>query len=81
MSEWQQQLCSKYNVWHNFQDKKYFKKKLELVVIVALAQLKYSCNHHWTVYKKHALWLFMDEIEYTSWINSCTYDLQHIALL
>ena len=23
----QQQLCGKHDVWHNFQDKKYFKKK------------------------------------------------------
>ena len=24
----QQQLCGKHDVWHNFQDEKYFKKKL-----------------------------------------------------
>ena len=23
----QQQLCGKHDIWHNFQDKKYFKKK------------------------------------------------------
>ena len=23
----QQQLCGKHDVWHNFQDEKYFKKK------------------------------------------------------
>ena len=34
----QQQLCGKHDIWHNFQDKKYFKKK-------KLVQLtKYSRN-------------------------------------
>ena len=35
-----QQLCGKHDIWHNFQDEKYFKKKNWNVV--ALAQLKYS---------------------------------------
>ena len=39
----QQQLCGKDDVWHNFQDEKYFKKKN--CNFVALAQLtKYSRN-------------------------------------
>ena len=40
----QQQLCGKHDVWHNFQDEKYFKKEKNLN-FVTLAQLtKYSCN-------------------------------------
>ena len=33
----QQQLCSKPNVWHNFQDEKYFKKEKKL-------ELRHSCS-------------------------------------
>ena len=39
----QQQLCGKHDVWHNFQDKNYFKKKTWN--FVTLTQLtKYSRN-------------------------------------
>ena len=39
----QQQLCGKHDVWHNFQDEKYFKKKK--LDFITLAQLtKYSRN-------------------------------------
>ena len=39
----QQQLCGKHDVWHNFQDEKYFQKKI--YNFVTLAQLtKYSRN-------------------------------------
>ena len=38
-----QQMRSKHDVWHNFQDEKYFQKKN--YNLVTLAQLtKYSCN-------------------------------------
>ena len=39
----QQYLCGKHDIWHNFQDEKYFQKKN--YNLVTLAQLtKYSCN-------------------------------------
>ena len=50
----QQQLCGKHDVWHNFQDKKYFKKK-KLELRRSRSVNKIFLQHHWTVYKKHAL--------------------------
>ena len=50
----QQQLCGKHDVWHNFQDENYFQKK-QACNFVTLGQLtKYSCNTT-KQYKKHAL--------------------------
>ena len=70
----QQQLCGKHDVWHSFQDEKYFKKKEEgkkvlphsrsvnNILTTALNSLQKACTDNWQVF---------DEIEYTSWINSC----------
>ncbi len=77
----QQQLCGKHDVWHNFRDENYFKNKQTVTSSLSLSQqnilttppnsLQKACNYNWQV---------LDEIEYTSWINSCTEDLQDIAL-
>ena len=67
----QQQLCGKHDVWHNFQDENYFQKNP--CNFTTLAQLtKYSCNTTKQSTKAGTYnWQVFDEIEYTSWINSC----------
>ena len=67
----QQQLCGKHDVWHNFQDENYFQKKTvtsslslswQNILATPLNSLQKTCTYKWQVF---------DEIEYTSWINSC----------
>ena len=63
----QQQLCGKHDVWHKFQDEKYFQKKNCNFVTHAqltkysrktpLNSLQKACTYNWQVF---------DEIEYTS---------------
>ena len=65
----QQQLCGKHDVWQNFQDGNYFREKN--YKFVTLTQLtKYSRNTT-KQSTKSMHWQVFDEIEYTSWINSC----------
>ena len=50
----QQQLCGKHDVWHNFRDENYFKKK-KLYLRHSRSVNKIFSQHHQTVYKKHAI--------------------------
>ena len=64
----QQQMCGKHDVWHNFQDGNYFQIIIfnfvaQNILATPLNSLQKACTYNWQVF---------DEIEYTSWINSCT---------
>ena len=52
----QQQLCGKHDVWHNFQDENYFKKKKKNWNFVTLAQLK-KISHNTTKHSTKSMHL------------------------